>query len=313
MISRSDFKLDEKKREILPSYSQDFPFSCLDVSLDNFIGRGWHWHPALEIDYCTDGELEFSLFDGRSILLRKGEAVFINSNVLHAAKASQINSQGRIYAFLFGEEFISGSFGNIMYEKYMLPLYRNPNIPYLLIHPTIPIHVKMIGLLLKLPELAEAEEYGYEFEIRDVLCRIWMLLLKETEKLSGEKTLPKSLEETERLKKMIQFIHEQYMNKISLSDISYAAGISERECNRCFKKNVQITPIEYLNNFRIRMAAQMLLHTDQSISLISDFCGFQSNSYFGKVFRNRTGKTPFEYRKTLSAASRQVQTRLHSL
>ena len=44
------------------------------------------------------------------------------------------------------------------------------------------------------------------------------------------------------------------------------------------------------------MAAQMLVHTEQSILAISDSCGFQSNSYFGKIFKKRTGSTPYEYR-----------------
>ena len=292
VIYRSEFKLDTKKREILPSYSDDFPFSCLDVSLDSFIGRGWHWHPALEIDYCIEGELEYRIADGDTIRIKKGDAVFINSNVLHAARSSQASVRGRIYAILFGEEFISGSFGNILYQKYLLPLYRNPGVPYFVMHPDNPAHIHIIEELLHIPELADKEEYGYEFGIREILCRIWILLSMETEDLAYKKTTGKSTEDTERLKKMIQYIHDGYMDKINLSDIASSAGLSNRECNRCFQRNIQTTPIEYLNSFRIRMAAQMLVHTEQSILAISD----SSNSYFGKIFKKRTGSTPYEYR-----------------
>ncbi len=89
------------------------------------------------------------------------------------------------------------------------------------------------------------------------------------------------------------------MVNVPKSNVLHAAGLSERECNRCFRKTVQITPIEYLNQFRIRMAAQMLVHTDQSILSIADFCGFQSASYFGKVFKKITGKTPYEYNTSI--------------
>ena len=173
----------------------------------------------------------------------------------------------------------------------MLPLYRNSDIPYVIIHPVIPSHIHIIELLLSLPGIAEKEEYGYEFRIRDILCRLWILLIGEAEQMSGKGMPGRSIEEIERLKKMIQFIHEQYMNKITLKDISFSASLSERECNRCFKRNIQTTPIEYLNGFRVRMAAQMLSHTDNSINYISDSCGFQSASYFGRVFKKKTGKT----------------------
>ena len=216
---------------------------------------------------------------------------------MHAARSVHSSVPGKIYAFLFGEELISGRFGNLLYQKYMLPLYRNTNIPYIIIHPTIPAHIHIIELLLKLPDLAEREDYGYEFRIRDTLCKIWMILLTETEKIPTRKVMSRSLEDAERLKKMIAFIQAQYMNKLSLEEIASSTGLSERECNRCFKRNIQLTPIEYLNSFRIRIAAQMLVHTNQSINSISDFCGFQSHSYFGRIFKKATGKTPYEYRK----------------
>jgi len=298
MINRSEFKLDNKRREILPSYSEELPFSCIQATLDSFIGRGLHWHSALEIDYVIDGTIEYQIASRETVVLKKGDAIFINSNIMHSAKAAKRDSVGNIFAFLFGSHFLSGIIGGLLDQKYVLPLHQNPNVPFYVLHPDCPEHIHVLELLLRLPKLAEEEEYGYEFEMRSVLCRAWLILIKETDRIPCNKLKGGGREDSERLKKMAQYIQEHYMEKISLSQISAAAGLSERECTRCFRRNVHMTPILYLNHFRVRMAAQMLLHTNESIFSISELCGFNSCSYFGQVFREMTGKTPFAYRKS---------------
>ena len=99
------------------------------------------------------------------------------------------------------------------------------------------------------------------------------------------------------IKKMMQFIHEHYADKITLGDIAISTNISTRECSRCFQRCIKISPINYLNEHRIRMAAQMLLQTDKNIITISENCGFSSSSYFSKLFQKIMGCTPKNYRK----------------
>ena len=69
-----------------------------------------------------------------------------------------------------------------------------------------------------------------------------------------------------------------------------------RECTRCFSRTVALSPFEYLNRFRIRTAAGMIMESDDSIHMIAEKCGFSSDSYFGKMFRELMGMTPREYR-----------------
>ena len=96
---------------------------------------------------------------------------------------------------------------------------------------------------------------------------------------------------------MMIYIHEQYSQKISIAQIANAAFISERECFRIFNKYLNITPVQYLKNFRIEIACFMLINTKESIINISYACGFGSSSYFGKVFNEHVGCKPLEYRK----------------
>jgi len=61
--------------------------------------------------------------------------------------------------------------------------------------------------------------------------------------------------------------------------------------------------VEYINEYRLTQAAILLLETDKAVSEISADCGFASASYFGKLFREKTGVSPGSFR--ISGASAQ--------
>lgn len=103
-----------------------------------------------------------------------------------------------------------------------------------------------------------------------------------------------------RIRKMLAYIHKNFADDISLSEISSAAGISERESLRCFKKTIQLSPIQYLLKYRIMQGAEMLRkHPADSISEIATLCGFDSPSNFAKIFKRFYNCTPREYRNKL--------------
>lgn len=102
---------------------------------------------------------------------------------------------------------------------------------------------------------------------------------------------------SDKLKAMMIYIHEHYAEKLSVEQIASSAFISERECFRVFRDYLSITPAEYLRNYRLQKACQMLIEGSESITAVGLACGFGSNSYFGKIFRENIGCTPQEYRR----------------
>lgn len=294
MIYSSDFRLDRDGKEIFPSYSEEFPYECLSATLNYFIGRGWHWHPAFEIDYVLDGALDLQTPDGM-IHLIKGDAIFINSNVMHDARSADRERNCHIYAILFGAQFLGGMYGSLYEQKYIFPIMNCRDLSAYKIAPDGPGNIHIIEAFLQAIELTEKEEFGYEFEVRSILSRLWCLLLQETAEIRTVHHV-KNNADSERLKDMVNFIHENYMHKITIQNIARAANISERECSRCFHRCLNISPANYLNHYRISMSAKMLLGTAGSILEICQSCGFSSSSYFGKLFRETMGCTPREYR-----------------
>lgn len=109
---------------------------------------------------------------------------------------------------------------------------------------------------------------------------------------SSDSTLPHS----RRINKIVQFVEKNYHHKISLEDVGELVGMSASSVSRFFKQRTRHNFWDYLNGFRIDRAAQMMIETEYTISEISYACGFNNISNFNRVFRERIGTTPSDYR-----------------
>lgn len=95
----------------------------------------------------------------------------------------------------------------------------------------------------------------------------------------------------------ITMIHSSYDQPITADDISRSVNISTKHLNKLFKKETGFSPIEYLNKYRIYIAAKMLIQTNMSITAIASAIGFYDSNYFSCVFKKYMSDTPSTYRK----------------
>jgi AraC-like DNA-binding protein len=105
-------------------------------------------------------------------------------------------------------------------------------------------------------------------------------------------------ESTEKIKTTLNYIHENYMNDIHISDIANTCNLSQYYFMKFFKKHLGITCTEYVNVYRLDIASKLLNTTDKSITEISFETGFNSVSYFNKFFKEKFKVTPKEFRNT---------------
>jgi signal transduction histidine kinase/DNA-binding response OmpR family regulator len=106
----------------------------------------------------------------------------------------------------------------------------------------------------------------------------------------------KSGSETQRIAlKAVAYIHAYYTEPISRSDVASHVGLSERHLTRCFRQEMRITPITYLNRYRVKQAKALLDSGERGITETAMDVGFSSSSYFTRVFREQVGVTPRAY------------------
>lgn len=126
----------------------------------------------------------------------------------------------------------------------------------------------------------EARKYihGYLFEILEALRE------------------QRSSKTPELLEKAIQYIHTNYVENITLEDVADEVGFSSYYFSKLFKKTFDITFSDYLTNYRITQAKELLRNPMMTVKGITYQVGFMDPNYFARVFKKIEGLTPTEYR-----------------
>ncbi|TDB65864.1 AraC family transcriptional regulator [Arundinibacter roseus] len=100
-----------------------------------------------------------------------------------------------------------------------------------------------------------------------------------------------------RLAYAIQYLRQHLHESISVATLAEQACMSEPTFYRSFKQQFGFSPIEFINRERIRLASELLLQPDRTITDVAFACGFNHVNYFLKVFRKNTGLTPTQYKE----------------
>ncbi len=102
-----------------------------------------------------------------------------------------------------------------------------------------------------------------------------------------------------RLHFVLHYIHEHLSEKIGVDALSRKAYLSRNIFFRWFREQFGITPLDYINKERVKMAKQMLSNSNDSIQSVSSQCGFSDVNYFIRVFKKIEGITPGSYQDVL--------------
>lgn len=101
--------------------------------------------------------------------------------------------------------------------------------------------------------------------------------------------------ETERMKRVLEFVLRHFREEVRVEQIASIAGMAPAAFCRYFKNRTRKTFIEYLNELRIGHARKLLTNVDMSIGQVGLECGYNNNSHFHRQFKLSTGMTPFQY------------------
>lgn len=93
------------------------------------------------------------------------------------------------------------------------------------------------------------------------------------------------------------YVYRHYREKIYLDDIADTMGISSSHLSRIFKKENGNSLQDFINDVRVEKAANLLIYSEEALPQIAEYVNFPSQSYFGKVFKQRMQMTPKQYRE----------------
>ena len=122
------------------------------------------------------------------------------------------------------------------------------------------------------------------------------LLLFNLVTLYEEKIDTTSRIRIDKLKPVIKHVELHYSEPMTVADMADLAGFSESHFMRFFKEVFGVSFVTYLNDYRLSMAARLLLSTEENILTISQQVGFENLSHFNRCFKKKYNKTPSQYR-----------------
>jgi len=232
-----------------------------------------HINSELEIIVVTRGRIDVTVGDA-TIEVLKGEAVFILPYETHAFSPID-DSEGRVYMFSFslvedfynrhgGSDAKSGKFA-LSEELCAFLSYATPN----------------------------AERTPDEFNAKS----IFFPLVCEYLKVSTPTPLHNN-KHALSVRRIVDHIHENITEKITLSSVSQALGISSAAISEILREYTGIAFTDFVNNLRLEKAVHLLHDCDISITEAAYLSGFGSIRNFNRIFFDTLGITPSEYKKT---------------
>ena len=137
----------------------------------------------------------------------------------------------------------------------------------------------------------KAKNIFADLNLKELLIR-----LVQSQHLQQVKSESVSSTNAGRLQYVVHHIHEHLTSKILINDLCRKAYLSRNAFFIWFKEQFGITPVDYINNERLKLGKQLLAENKYSISQISNYCGFSDVNYFVRLFKKTEGITPGAYK-----------------
>lgn len=284
------------QKELKKHGSDHFPFLVSYQCLSEYDSNSfmWHCHPEIEITYVKEGSMHYRI-NNRSFHLKEGDIIFCNSNALHSGEME--NQEDCSYIpITFDPKLIYGFFQSTICTKYVDPVIQNLAVCAVHIDYSEKWHETFRDRMLEVISLDKKKPDFYELDISIRMQLLWRLLVEHLPHQPVSTT--SDFTEYERIRRILSYIEQNYMNQITLDDISEHIHLCESECTRLFKRHMNTTLFSFLQEYRIERSLEYL-NTKESISSIAEKTGFSDSNYYSKVFSKIKGCSPREYRKNL--------------
>lgn len=283
------------------------PIESMNLLLLN-VGRArhhadWNWKgvnsPFSRIYFVTEGEALLHL-PGQTVRLKPGHLYFVPAYKTHSYECHGLFDHYYLHVYEGVRKEMS------IFEVYELPTEVE-------VEGLEEMHVLFEYLCREQPAtcLPESDPTSYDTGIQtsDYAQRYRSMTLWEKMELRGamlmilarfmRKAIPRVWTNDERMKRVLEHVHSHIGDTITLEQLAAVACVTGPYITRLFKKELGISPIQYVIKKKVERAEMLLYTTDLSVKEVAWQLGFSDDSYFIRLFRKQTGTTPQEYRERM--------------
>ncbi|MFE3871664.1 AraC family transcriptional regulator [Flavobacterium sp. ZS1P70] len=248
----------------------------------------WHFHPEFELTFIVapNGTRRVGNHVGD---FEGSDLVFIGSNIPHLNFDYGIKTEYEKVVLQIKEDFFKNDFITTPELASIYQLFENSK-KVVSFHGGI--KDKIGKRLQKIHLLSHFEQFIEVLSLFQILAttnEMTLLHDKPFENLYNNK-------EQLRLKVVYKFIENNYKRPVSIEEIAKLTHLSKAAFCRYFKKMTRLTFTEFLNQYRIEQAKR-LLQSDKNVTETCYECGFDSLSYFNRIFKKVVGENPIQFKK----------------
>lgn len=246
-------------------------------------------HEDIEIKYFYEGTSTL-LVGSKTVIAKAGDIIVINPYEFHTTIDCG-QKTGKYHLFIIPLNY----FTNIGISDF--------NLRDLLLLKRISFNTKlsnprMAEILIHIANEQIEQSASYQMAIHGLLTEFFALLLRDG--LSGQERdlLSDATMRTYNLiEPALRHIRDNFSEYITVEALAELCQTSKYHFCRVFKSVTGQTVIDYLNEYRLKCADALLKNSDKSISYIADNCGFSSEQYFCRCYKQKFGLSPGKCRK----------------
>ncbi len=262
-------------------------FLCYEVNVSAFAFL-WHYHPEYELTFIVKGSGKRLVGDSYE-QFSEGDLVLLGPNLPHSWVSEQIKKQNcQAIVIQFSTEFIAP----------LLQYQEMKDIEKLLTKAErglqfIPEKNKeIIKILYEIKDIKAIHAFILLIQLLQKLCAYPSMALSST----NFKPLKGNVNQ-QRINKVFLFIQKSFRGKISLKKAAAVIHLSESAFCKFFKRACGKSFSDYVNDIRVSNACQLLIETDKPIAQVAFESGFESLTYFNRVFLRKKNVRPGRFRK----------------
>ena len=290
-----------EKEVRLPYCSRYFPGTQMGLgwlkavtSNDRCAARhlNWHEHDELEITFPVKGHYRYEIGGRRTVTVDSESFIVLPRNIPHRLAESIDPPGGRLHFYLRNPSSRLSPGGSLTAQEYA-QIYRSLSRISLKPIPAPPLLKTTIAALGKfiatgpmpLPD-------GDKMQAR-LLCSL-ALSTVATAKASAPDRSPSRI-----FAEAVSWMERNYAASIHMDRLVERIGYSRARFFALFRQQTKMTPSEYLRNYRLEKAKEMLVRTKLPAAHIGKACGLGDPAHFSRLFSRMTGYTPLAYRRRM--------------
>ena len=251
-----------------------------------------HWHDEMELIYIKKGHGIITV-DFTQYQVSAGTLALIIPGQLHSIEQYE-NESMEYENIIFHPQILLSKQTDTCSTDYFSPLMDGTLTVPVLYQPGDPYYGEISACVDANDEISKTNPPAYQLFIKSQLFMLFYILFNKCSSRNAQKKDYKSLE---KMKLILKFVENNYMDKIGLEEIAEYVGLNASYFSALFKKESGKTFLSYLTEIRINHAKEFLRTTNDTMGSIAEKVGYTDARYFSQCFEKIVGMKPSLFRK----------------